>query len=347
MTTVRIELDREDAVYHPGEMVRGRLVVDADGATPCKGLGIEIKWRSQGQSISKDEGAVDAHVELEEVRHIPAGESSYPFAVRAPGGPFSYTGKSFVFSWRIYARLDIPWAIDPKTSVGFSLVPATEVSHGPQTQGYRVAARADAAVIDLGSEAVSTAAKEKVPAHYWGGALALVLGNLVTSVFNPFLLAALLCTLPAGIHLFYRAIQIHKGKRAVGNDIYAGASPRELSPGQALSANVLFTPPKDFVVEEISAHLIAEEILVRGSGSNTRTYRERVFDSKLPLAAPATRYPAAKPVDLSKAFELPHSAPLSIGIRRNEVRWELRFKVDGEGVPHWSSVQVIVVRPPG
>lgn len=346
MSTVRIEFDRKDPVYEPGERIEGVVHVHASKAMQCNGLKLSVRWRSEGDDIAEESGLLDAsQVEVEQVRHIPEGHVPYRFAVNAPAGPFSYRGKRFSFGWRLEVQVDIPWAIDLKTSLGFRLVPARSASARASDGGYRQMARVDQAAIDLGEAAVASDAKSPVAWHSLVGALGLVGGNVAIALATPCMFVALLCTVPAAIHFIYRAIQIHKGQRAVGDDIYATASPRELSPGDELTLNTLFTPPKDFRVEELSAQVIAQEIVVRGQGSSTRTYRADVFNEKLALAAPGTTFAAGESVDVRKVLALPLDVPLSIGIPRNEVRWEVRFKVDGVGVPHWSSVQVIVVKP--
>ncbi len=54
-----------------------------------------------------------------------------PFSFRIPArGPVSFQGRYVKIDWEIEVRLDVPWAVDPKMTVCFDVVPKAVRAEG-------------------------------------------------------------------------------------------------------------------------------------------------------------------------------------------------------------------------
>jgi hypothetical protein len=142
---LRVVLDKDSRTYAVGEEVRGRVVVRCPAERRCSALTVQPVWEVVGPprpsfgAASTSRPAGDALTLCTDERWAAGSEHEYPFCLPAPAGPLTYHGRAVHLSWRLEARADVPLALDPKASAGFSLelgddAPAADLSHTRPTE---------------------------------------------------------------------------------------------------------------------------------------------------------------------------------------------------------------------
>ncbi len=117
-----IEFDEPTLMYEGGAPIQGQVVVRVHEQTECKGLDIELGWRSTGR------GALPEHVAFKQMLFVgqwAIGEHRYAFQCHAPQGPYTYRGHYLNVDWYARARVDVPWARDPSVEQHFGVRPST------------------------------------------------------------------------------------------------------------------------------------------------------------------------------------------------------------------------------
>jgi len=94
------------------------------------------------------------------------------------------------------------------------------------------------------------------------------------------------------------------------------------------------------VLSAVIVSLEVREEVVRGSGTNKKTYRHPYFTSEVRLAPGA---PGVYRGDLP--LPAPGSAPYSFTAPSNELRWEVTVDVDVTDWPDWRERFVLDARP--
>src|SRR4051812_37999520 len=112
---LRIDLDRPDPVYSPGEPIRGRVEVRAEADCRCRRLTLTREWRTHGRGNRAAGGRLE--LGLFEGAWRPGEVAVYPFELDAPSGPFTYHGHYLNVDWYLRARADVPSAPDPVAEV--------------------------------------------------------------------------------------------------------------------------------------------------------------------------------------------------------------------------------------
>jgi len=86
----------------------------------CKQLQIECRAHVHGSGSSEHVAAGDKLVRDGPIK-VPL---RVPFSFRIPTrGPISFQGRYVKIDWEIEVRIDVPWAIDPKATAAFDVVP--------------------------------------------------------------------------------------------------------------------------------------------------------------------------------------------------------------------------------
>lgn len=121
---LRIELDRPDGGYRPGEPVSGRVIVAVAEPCTCKSLTVRpcLCVELVGRRSEDHERAETALFSGD----WPAGEHAYPFALEAPAGPADYRGATLGLSWKLRARAELPWAKDAVVEREVRVLPEEE-----------------------------------------------------------------------------------------------------------------------------------------------------------------------------------------------------------------------------
>ena len=103
---LRIELDG-GRTYHPGDTVRGEVVVEVNARCECESLTLTREWRTHGRG-NRDTGGEESTV-IYRGTWYPGETHRYPFETTLPAdGPLSYRGHYRNVDWYLSARADVP-----------------------------------------------------------------------------------------------------------------------------------------------------------------------------------------------------------------------------------------------
>lgn len=115
-----IEIELEGHRIEAGGEVVGRVRIGGDGALQ-KATSIKVVCRVRLDGSGTGEVIEHARVELQPPFRIGA---EHPFTLRLPkSAPVTWEGRHVKVSWEVHATADIPWAIDPKQTIHFEVVP--------------------------------------------------------------------------------------------------------------------------------------------------------------------------------------------------------------------------------
>lgn len=99
-----------------GGEIAGRVRVSAQQNVGCRGIHVEVGWRTEGRGDTDSEALLNKTVHSGE---FPAGQQEFPFRLQLPAGPISYDGKYIKIVWYAQARIDLAWKRDPKAEKQF------------------------------------------------------------------------------------------------------------------------------------------------------------------------------------------------------------------------------------
>lgn len=142
--TLRIELDNADAVYRPGDAVRGQVVLASEGELHPRGVSLHAigteftNWGTQPAYIARTH-SLDQHVELwtpaREGEPLAAGTYTFPFAIDLPpDAPPSFDGLLTEIGYGLRAKVDLPRHIDLHAETGFIVLAAAPVGEDKAIQ---------------------------------------------------------------------------------------------------------------------------------------------------------------------------------------------------------------------
>lgn len=311
-----VVLDEPQRVYYPGEEITGHVQVETDGECKCKSLDVVFEASTSGKGNR-------ATVTLEKSQEfvgtwIGQAQHRYPFSFRVPDDARPYHGTLLTVSYQIHARADIPWAIDPKDNVSVNIAYPVDTT------------------MDYGWD------EEKVKANASPGCfyavLAVFLFSVAVLVFGmseePGILAP---TLMFSIFTGIVAIFLGRGWMAtkrlgsveLGFQMGTGGGYRVAEDKDAFF--VLVKLDSDTSVTAITSQLKVMERVVRGSGSNRRTYTHPLFESDVTLEKAQDGLFRGRVI-------LPEegACPPSITFRDNRVVWEVFTRVDIPNWPDWT-----------
>ena len=90
ISDLRVELDKPERTYRPGEAISGRVLVYPDSVTECEGLTVALVWATHGKGNRARQPEKAFH--LFRGTWLSGEEASYPFSLTAPSGPPTYHG---------------------------------------------------------------------------------------------------------------------------------------------------------------------------------------------------------------------------------------------------------------
>jgi len=318
-----IELDQPERRYRPGDIITGLVRVEVDRETKCEGLTLSYQWRTHGRG-NRAEG-FELPDELFRGQWRP-GTYTYPFRIVCPHEPVTYHGEALNLDWYLDARTDVPWAIDAKTSVDF--------------------------FVDYGAEA----AYELVVGFDEDSKLALS----STLAPTPALLLLLVPGLGAGFYMLYLGLTDHYIALLAGLawlGIVGFFAFTLVKKRVAKSAFTRFdwrvsggvdgplVVELDYGVRQrvnaVEAKLIAEEVVVSGSGTNESIHCEIVSSSS------ARQVVGASAGTLRFELDVPHPSTVgySFEVEDNQLRWYVVLDCDIESWPDLEQRLGLELRP--
>jgi hypothetical protein len=325
-----------------GEELRGTVQVSVNKDCKCKGLTLETEYFTVSRSGQVTGPGPGATLFAGEWRG--GDESRYPFRLPAPKGPLTYDGHLMKLGWRVRARADIPWALDPKAGTTFVLKPAPVADYhaGP---GYRA------------PEPPSPGMPEGTKlAILWGSML--VIGGLVGYLIQVegrvdlglvwgLLGGAVLASL-FGLGILRRFL----ATRRLGTPKIA-IEPQVAAPGQPVTLSFGLQPSRPLKLNKIEVTLSAEEKVVYSETyysqgkSRTRsvTLRHTAFTARPPVALDEGALAAGQPTTLGTVVDIPAAGPCSLALRNHWVSWTATLRFDLEGWPDYVRSYPLAVLP--
>jgi len=321
---LNIELDRPGALYEPGEAIAGTVRVDAWRAVRCDGLTVALEWYTHGRG-NRDQGSIQ-RVELLK-GEIPAGTTRYSFELRATAEPRAYHGELLNVGRRVRAVADVPWALDPKAEVDV-------VVRQDSAPRFRVAS--------------PNQGRPDVTGCFPGFALLAVVSAVAGVVGGSLGPSTLLGVgLLGGILSFFGALATFRkwaARRRTGAVKVAlrqggPGGYREVADPAALQCEVLLgASPRG--LDSLRAELVVQERVIKGSGSNRRTFTERLYSYAAELEGTDGRRFTAE-----LRLPDPGEVPLPFSSTSNHLEWFVDVVVDIEAWPDWKDRFELEVSP--
>lgn len=358
-----IHLEDEGTPYHGGDTVRGYVEVRVDEDVRCDGLVAECRWRTHGKGSSVH--GEPLRLELFQGDWRAGALQRYPFELTLPHGPFTYHGRYLNVVWEVRAVADVPWALDPKVEREIVLAPVPDAEPRwveflggegtvrllPPVLRTRILGEPDPTpgkasplglILGFGClalfalPAVGLAIGAWVFVSRWlrgeGDPVEALLMVVMAVVFA-------IAFLGGGVRLVRRWI----ARKRLGQ-VTLKAEPVLLRAGGEVQVEIFCQPQKATTLNAAVARLEAEERVVRGSGTNRKTYRHTVYSEQTELAL-GRNLPAGLPFQVQAPVKIPPDAPPSFQAHRNELRWTLTVELDLASWPDWTEDRALVVHP--
>jgi hypothetical protein len=316
---VDIVLDRTGRTFRPGEEVTGTVRVRVNRDVKCKGVLLEHFWQTHGRG-NKASGT-KATVVLYR-GSLQAGENlALPFSIAAPNGPPTYHGHYLNVDHYLNARVDIPWAIDPKQKEEYILLPGA----GPWGNLPKSVLGRD--------EALKGLSKAGVP---------IGIGLLVVGLFILFPCGIVL--IPAGLIVLFLALRRSMAEKKVGS-VKVNLGRLQVSPSGDVPLQIEFTPRQTSKLNRITAKLKGEEKCVSGSGTSKTTHTHKLHERTVVLM-PEGNVTAGRTIQLEANVSIPDGGAFTFSASDNEVNWSLEVRLDIPLWPDWTTKRTVIVRPP-
>lgn len=323
--------------YVSGDVIRGVVTVMPNATCKCNELNIELGWRTHGRGNRSGESPVGRVLFRGEWNA--RLEVSYPFELTVPDGPHSYHGHYLNVDWFLRARADIPWAIDPKCEQDLLL------ERGPMTDPKTYVNGAVGVDRISLKRAHNHSLISRITLLVWSpfigiGLLTLAYAIFIGGIQNMVLLMAFGGIFAAvGLAIAYRRISNKLASMKLG-EIRLDWPEQILSPGDSAPLTIHMNAAKE--INDVSATLICREVVVSGSGTNTKTYREDVFSAPIELQRTTAKQTR---MTVEGAFRLPEDASPSFYAEDNELSWLIALHIDVAKWPDWKRELYLDVRP--
>ena len=300
-----IEFDKPERRYRPGERITGQIRVRADAETKCDGLRLDWQWRTHGRGNRAAGPKVG--VELHRGTWRP-GTHTYRFDFVCPSQP-TYHGTLLNVDWYLDVRADVPWAIDAKSSLDFFV-------EYPPEQPY------DLVIQDSQAAHVASNFALVFIGLFWIPGFVL-LGVGLTEDAGALIGAAIWLA----VMVFITGAMV---KKRVAKSVFTRFEP-QLSggvDGHPLIVELDYATNKR--VNAVEARLEAQEVVVKGSGTDKTTYRQNVYRS-------GTREIVGSIGQHRMRFELAMPHPSTVGYSfdatDNDLDWFVILDIDIESWP--------------
>lgn len=337
MAYLRVVLDKP--TYAVGEPIRGRVEVENDKDCKCTALHVWARWHTHGRGNTARGEA--EKVELFQGMWTAGDHPSYPFQLPPLQGPLTYHGTELNVDWEVHATADVPWAIDPKTDTPLTLVRGAAPPESVNQLTVPVVGQQAALEKALVPVAGCLLLFFVLPGVGTAGAGVLMLagGNPEGLFLVPFGLVF------AGIAFLFLFLMF-KNKiagRKLGK-VDVAVQPRTVTGGSAVHVSLSFCPQADLDVNAITATLVGKEEVVRGAGTDKKTYTHELYKEVIELRGKES-IRQGRDMQLSTTVTVPADAAPSFAASDNRLLWSLVVDIDIEGWPDWSHDEPLTVLP--
>jgi hypothetical protein len=331
-----LTVHQANTTVSPGGELTGEVVVTVDAAVTCNGLTVCPEWRTSG--TGNPAGGEGEKLVLF-TGQWEAGEHRYRFGLRAPLGPFTYDGTLVDIRWNVKARADVPWALDPKAEVPFTLAAGKNAGDVPYYFGPNYQPP-DPKTLGVALSEHGRAVT-KSPTPKW----AQVLVGLVLVMAAVGMTAAVpvlgVCLGPVVAFFLIRRAMV---KSKLG-DPEVRISPNPAIAGDAIRVLARVVPKKAVKLGKLTAELMGQERVVRGSGKHARTHFHKLHVAQVPFQFGAREVQGGEPIMLDATLQLPPGAPLTFAAPSNCVEWSVKLQLELLGWPDWDKTFPLTVRP--
>ena len=354
-----IIFDRDDRLYRFGEVISGKVVLEADHDTTYSKVWITYQWRTHGRG-NRDGGSEEKLTLAEEKTFFRAGEcKEFPFHFIAPNGPVTYHGYLLNVDWYLTARaLSGPFGFfkseedfllqagDPTGAVvlGIKDIPREELPDHPT--GRSLASHGW-----LGGNANTVRSRGLGPKVVsWLGWLLAVLFVLISAIlleesfdwdsFWAFSVSiAALALLMGGVQALFA--NAYRRKLKLGE---VWVKPTSVYGGSEVKCHLDLVAKRGFHLRSIKASISIHERITMTAGTATET-KIHVLDEKTysrPFNEDVTE---GRWIAFDCALPVESDAPATFTSNNNALEWTVKMKAELRGWPAWQKTFPIVVLP--
>jgi hypothetical protein len=346
--SVSIHLDRQDAVYHPGETLRGEVEVVSRDAGRLASLTLTLQWQTRGKG-EPCAGEARSLLLARDLALSPGAPRRVPFELPAPSGPLTYHGRIVTVEWSVTAVADMGWLSKPRAEARLLLLPFQGEARAALL-GYRTAPlQRKAPELDLGPSARSMLGKPRARSlseePLWGVAVG-VLGILLLLILpsNAWMFGLML--MGGGGMIIANAIRLRALGQSLGNPVLR-VHPEIVRAGEPLTVELVLRPPEDQDLEALVLGLSGAELAEkpREAGGEPQRFRHTLHEERRAVEISRRRLRGGKETVIREVLLVPAEAPASFAAPNNEVRWEVTAMARAFGEEPWRSERAILVLP--
>ena len=329
------KFDKPDGIYAAGETVSGTLVVTPKKSLRSNGLKLELRWRTHGRGNRASGKPLPVDTAFNEVQLDEGQRYEATFSFSAPPGPLTYRGHYLNIDWYLRAVLDAPLTpgfLDPQGETELLLLPS------------------DGAQAVLGPHYKPPKDPASSSSVGWVG---VVFGSVFSLLGLVFIVTVLsssmrwfvffpLVFMALGAYLVFFSLRNFLASSKLGA-VKVSFNRRRVMPGDTVEVGLEFEPRSSFQLDKITMTLKGRETVVRGSGSNRKTFHHTVFEHLQEVRGPGQLKPSEQ-VQVSGVLTVPPDAPYTFVADDNKLAWELEVLIDTKGILDWQqSYQLDVV----
>ncbi len=318
---LQIEFYRPDREFRTGETVQGWVRVRVNQDVKCRGLTLNCWWSTHGRGNATRRNYFQQTLFQGDWK---AGDKyEYAFEFVPPAMPLSYRGKYLNIDHYVLARVDIPWARDPKCREEFLWRPGSDV---PLPDAAKT-------VIQPGS-------------RHWpriiGLSIAFILVLLalfLATRLSPLLLLGLV--FPLIIAWF--SLRSYLAERKLG-DVQWGTLGQAVA-GEQMPSLLQIGPLGNVQISAVTASIRGAESVVSGSGTNRTTHTHKLFEqTKTLIKSPAIK--RGEVIELHPEITFPMTRAFSVDLPDNKIIWTVTLAIRLPMWPDWVQTRHIQLLPP-
>jgi hypothetical protein len=307
-----IELDGSRKAWRAGESISGRLRVTPKKDVHCREIVIETCWYTHGRG-NRDTG-VGESITFDEMTLQSGEEYIFPFDLNAPIYPLTYHGHYLNVDHLIRARLDVPWAFDPKAEVEYIVTKGDGPSFVPP---------------------------DAVGASSFSGTNSGCVGKVVLSFIGVVALIIALATFPFGLIalpiiglIFFKVLRNYFAQMKTGQ-IEVVLDEDVVEPGSLIPVTLSLSPSKPISINSITCQVKAREVCVSGSGTNKTTHRHTLHSDSSELSQ-SRQLKGGQIHKITGLVPVPDKPLYSFHASDNKLVWTATIHVD---IPGWPDFQ--------
>ncbi len=348
---VSIQLDKQDGVVKPGEIISGHVELVCPEAKRLDELVLSLDWNVESPGEPHHVRGTPL-VLAKQVQFAANTTQVFRFELTAPSGPLTYHGHILSVHWLLRAEAKWGWAQRERAEARLSLIAWTEEELALSVRGYRMGKPRQSLVYNPGQlpDVVQEKPDESrgIEHPMVGIAVAAATVALVLLHANPYTRIFALLLLVGGLSTLFAHLPRRTLRRRLGPP-QLDMHPEIVRAGDILTVCVAFHPARAEVLSEMVISLQGTEVAARPSSEadEPRIYRHSLLMERRVVDRGRLRLDGGRVTVIQELFHVPDSAPPSFGAPHNEVRWEVTATVRTADDLTWKQSRRILVFPPG